>query len=51
MIFDDQGNFVLLEPHGGSYGGGFGDYFGYRDLLAKWRQDGSFEGLTIERTP
>jgi cation diffusion facilitator CzcD-associated flavoprotein CzcO len=50
MIFDDRGNFVLLEPHGGSYGGGFGDYFGFRDLLAEWRERGSFDGLRIERT-
>ncbi len=51
MIFDDRGNFVLLEPHGGSYGGGFGDYFGYRDLLAEWRQEGRFDGLKIEHLP
>ena len=28
MLFDDDGNLVILEPHAGSYGGaGFGDYF------------------------
>jgi cation diffusion facilitator CzcD-associated flavoprotein CzcO len=50
MLFDDDGNFVLLEPHAGSYGGGgFGDYFGYRDLLAQWRERGDFAGLQLER--
>ncbi len=49
MIFDDDGNMVLLEPHGGSYGGGFGDYFGYRDLLTDWLEEGAFAGLDIDR--
>ena len=43
------GNMVILEPHAGSYGGGFGDYFGYRDLLAQWRETGDFAGLKLER--
>ena len=50
MLFDDEGNMVLLDPHAGSYGGGFGDYFGYRDLLAEWRQRGDFAGLSLQRT-
>ena len=37
MLFDDDGNMVLLDPHAGTYGGGFGDYFGFRDLLTEWR--------------
>ena len=49
MIFDDDGNMVLLEPHGGSYGGGFGDYFGFRDLLTDWLKEGTFAGLDIDR--
>ncbi len=49
MIFDDDGNMVLLEPHGGSYGGGFGDYFGYRDLLTAWLEEGTFAGLEVDR--
>jgi cation diffusion facilitator CzcD-associated flavoprotein CzcO len=49
MLFDDDGNMVLLEPHAGSYGGGFGDYFGFRDLLAQWRERGDFAGLDLER--
>jgi hypothetical protein len=49
MLFDDDGNLVVLERRAGSYGGGFGDYFGYRDLLAEWREQGDFAGLTLER--
>ncbi len=50
MLFDDDGNMVLLDPHAGTYGGGFGDYFGYRDLLTEWLGRGDFAGLTLERT-
>jgi cation diffusion facilitator CzcD-associated flavoprotein CzcO len=49
MLFDDDGNMVLLDPHAGTYGGGFGDYFGYRDLLAQWRARGDFAGLILDR--
>ena len=49
MLFDDDGNMIVLEPHSGSYGGGFGDYFGFRDLLAQWRERGDFAGLELER--
>jgi cation diffusion facilitator CzcD-associated flavoprotein CzcO len=51
MLFDDAGNMVLLDQHAGSYGGGFGDYFGFRDLLAEWRERGDFAGLEVERDP
>jgi len=50
MLFDDDGNMVLLDPHAGTYGGGFGDYFGYRDLLTEWRERGDFAGLTLEHS-
>ena len=50
MLFDDDGNMVLLDPHAGTYGGGFGDYFGFRDLLTEWRGRGDFAGLTLEHT-
>jgi len=49
MLFDDDGNMVLLDPHAGTYGGGFGDYFGYRDLLTEWRTRGDFAGLILDR--
>jgi cation diffusion facilitator CzcD-associated flavoprotein CzcO len=48
MLFDDDGNMVILEPHAGSYGGGFGDYFGFRDLLTQWRESGDFAGLELQ---
>jgi cation diffusion facilitator CzcD-associated flavoprotein CzcO len=51
MVFDDAGNAVVVEPNGGSYGGGFGDYFGFRDLLVQWREQGDFAGLAVERPP
>ena len=52
MLFDDDGNVVLLDPRAGSYGGaGFGDYFGFRDLLAQWREQGDFTGLELEPAP
>ena len=52
MLFDDDGNIVILEPHAGSYGrAGFGDYFAFRDLLAQWRETGDFAGLELERRP
>jgi len=50
MLFDDDGNMVLLDPHAGTYGGGFGDYFGFRDLLAEWLARGEFAGLELDRT-
>jgi hypothetical protein len=50
MLFDDDGNMVLLDPHAGTYGGGFGDYFGYRDLLTRWLVRGDFAGLKVDRT-
>jgi cation diffusion facilitator CzcD-associated flavoprotein CzcO len=49
MLFDDDGNMVLLDRHAGTYGGGFGDYFGYRDLLTHWREGGDFRGLRLTR--
>ena len=27
----------MLNPRSGAYGGGYGDFFGYQDLLAEWR--------------
>jgi cation diffusion facilitator CzcD-associated flavoprotein CzcO len=47
MLFDDDGNMVLLDRRAGTYGGGFGDYFGYRDLLRDWLERGDFAGLDL----
>ena len=49
MLFDDAGAMVLLDPRAGTYGGGFGDYFGYRDLLRDWLAEGRLRGLHLHR--
>ena len=40
----------MLNPRSGAYGGGYGDFFGYRDLLADWRAAGDFAGLGARST-
>ena len=45
---NNEGHPELVNPRDGNYGGGFGDWFGYRDLLEKWVGDGRFEGLILE---
>ena len=42
-----EGNPSMLNPRSGAYGGGYGDCFGYRDLLADWRARGDFEGWEL----
>ena len=42
---------VAGNPRSGSYGGGLGNYFGFCDLLARWRERGDFAGLELERLP
>lgn len=44
-----ESNPSAVNPRNGNYGGGYGDYFGWRDLLAEWRESGDFAGLEIER--
>ncbi len=36
-----------VNPRNGNYGGGYGDFFGWRDLIAEWR-NGDFAGLELE---
>ena len=36
------------NPRNGAYGSGYGDYFGWRDIIDRWR-DEDFPGLAIER--
>ncbi|HEY7105762.1 MAG TPA: NAD(P)/FAD-dependent oxidoreductase [Acidimicrobiia bacterium] len=43
-------NAYIMDPRSGSYGGGLGDYFGYIELLAKWRESGNFPGLELVRS-
>jgi cyclohexanone monooxygenase/pentalenolactone D synthase len=37
------------NPRNGNYGGGVGDWFGYRELLNRWLEAGSCEGLELTR--
>ncbi len=45
---NNEGHPETINPRDGNYGGGFGDWFGYRDLLERWVTDGRFEGLELE---
>ncbi len=45
-----ESNPSAINPCNGNYGGGYGDYFGWRDLLAQWRENG-FAGLELEGPP
>ncbi len=42
-----EGDMSVANPRNGSFGGGYGDYFVWRDLLAQFRED--FEGLDIDQ--
>ncbi len=44
---NNEGNPGALNPRNGNYGRGFGDYFGYRELLLDWLDAGSLEGLEV----
>jgi cation diffusion facilitator CzcD-associated flavoprotein CzcO len=43
-----EGDPTMLNPRSGAYGGGYGDFFGYQDLLVEWRANGEFEGFALE---
>jgi cation diffusion facilitator CzcD-associated flavoprotein CzcO len=45
---NNEGHPELLNPKNGNYGGLFGDWFGYRDVLETWVADRRFEGLEVE---
>ena len=42
-----EGDPSMANPRNGSYGGGYGDYFGWRALLADWREH-DFPGLELD---
>jgi cation diffusion facilitator CzcD-associated flavoprotein CzcO len=44
---NNEGHPEDVPPSNGNYGGGLGDFFGYRDLLAAWRDAGGFEGFEL----
>ena len=46
--FNFEGDPAQSNPMNGSFGGSAGDLFGYRDLLADWREKGDFEGFELE---
>ncbi len=43
-----EGNPQAMNPRNGNYGRGFGDYFGYRELLEQWLERGDCEGLELD---
>jgi cation diffusion facilitator CzcD-associated flavoprotein CzcO len=45
---NNEGHPELLNPRNGNYGRGFGDWFGYRELLERWQEAGRLEGLDLE---
>ena len=44
---NNEGHPEALNPRNGNYGRGFGDWFGYRELLEQWLEAESFEGLEL----
>jgi cation diffusion facilitator CzcD-associated flavoprotein CzcO len=45
---NNEGRPDLMNPRQSNYGRGFGDWFGYRQLLEQWVEQGDFEGLELE---
>ena len=44
---NNEGDPGGLNPRNGNYGRGFGDYFGYRELLLDWLDTGALEGFEL----
>ena len=45
---NNEGHPEAMNPRNGNYGRGLGDWFGYREILEKWLEDASFEGMELE---
>ena len=45
---NNEGHPEGIRPRNANYGRGMGDWFGYRELLERWLEAGTFEGLEIE---
>jgi cation diffusion facilitator CzcD-associated flavoprotein CzcO len=45
---NDEGHPEERSPLVGAYRGGLGDWFGYRERLQRWLDDGGFDGLEVE---
>jgi cyclohexanone monooxygenase/pentalenolactone D synthase len=43
-----EGHPEAMNPRNGNYGRGFGDWFGYRELLENWLEAGTLEGLEVK---
>jgi len=44
---NNEGDPGATSPLAGSYGGGLGDFFGFKKLLADWRASGELAGLEL----
>ena len=47
---NNEGNPEAIRPRDGNYGGGLGDFFGYKRLLEEWRATTEFDGFEIHRS-
>jgi hypothetical protein len=45
---NNEGHPEDRSPLVGAYRGGLGDWFGYRERLERWLEDGHFYGLELE---
>jgi cation diffusion facilitator CzcD-associated flavoprotein CzcO len=45
---NNEGHPEAMNPRNTNYGRGFGDWFGYREVLERWLEAGTFEGLELE---
>src|SRR4051794_20444109 len=42
-----EGDPSKLNPRSGAYGGGYGDFFGFQNVLKEWRESGEFPGWEL----
>ncbi len=45
---NNEGHPEEFNPRNGNYGRGLGDWFGYRQRLQQWLEEGALEGLELE---
>jgi cation diffusion facilitator CzcD-associated flavoprotein CzcO len=45
---NNEGHPEAVNPRNGNFGRGFGDWFGYRELLENWLEAATFDGLELE---
>ncbi len=45
---NNEGHPEAMNPRNTNYGRGFGDWFGYRELLEQWLEAGNLEGLELK---